>query len=56
MEADLVQAGQMVFGLDQEGLVDPGVVHVVGSCRQKGQENIQWREVMSDLQEAEDLA
>lgn len=40
----------MVLGLDEEGLVDAGVVHVVGGRRHQAQEDVHRTELLRQLQ------
>lgn len=46
----LVEGGQVVSGLDEEGLVDSGMVHVVGRCRHQTQKHVQWTQLLRQLE------
>lgn len=45
----LVERSQVVPGLDEEGLVDPGVVHVVSRRRHEAQEHVQRAQLLCQL-------
>lgn len=47
----LVEGCQVVSGLDEEGLVDPRVVHVVGGCCHQTQEHVQRTQLLCQLQQ-----
>lgn len=49
----LVERRQVVSGLDEEGLVDSGMVHVVGGCCHQTQEHIQRAQLLCQLQHRE---
>lgn len=49
----LIERCQVVSGLDEEGLVDSGMVHVVGGCCHQTQEHIQRAELLCQLQNRE---
>lgn len=46
----LVEGSQVVPGLDEEGLVDPGVVHVVSRRSHQAQEDVQRAQLLRQLQ------
>lgn len=46
----LVEGGQVVSGLDEEGLVDSGMVHVVGGCCHETKEHVQRTQLLCQLQ------
>lgn len=46
----LVEGRQVVSGLDEEGLVDSGMVHIVGGCRHQTKEDIQRTQLLHQLQ------
>lgn len=46
----LVERSQVVPGLDEEGLVDPGVVHVVSRRSHEAQEHVQRAQLLRQLQ------
>lgn len=46
----LIEGCQVVSGLDEERLVDPGVVYVVGSCCHQSQEHLLRAQVLCQLQ------
>lgn len=47
----LVERSQVVPGLDEEGLVDPWVVHVVSCCSHEAQEHVQRAQLLCQLQD-----
>jgi len=46
----LVEGGQVVSGLDEEGLVDPRMVHVMGRRCHQAQEHVQGSQLLRQLQ------
>lgn len=46
----LVERSQVVPGLDEEGLVDPWVVHVVSCRSHEAQEHVQRAQLLCQLQ------
>lgn len=46
----LVERGQVVPGLDEEGLVDPWVVHVMSCRSHEAQEHVQGAQLLRQLQ------
>lgn len=46
----LVEGGQVVLGLDEEGLVDARVVYVMGGGRHQAQKDVQRTELLRQLQ------
>lgn len=49
----LVEGCQVVSGLNQKGLVDPRMVHIVGGCCHQTQEHIQRTQLLRQLQHAQ---
>ena len=48
---DLVEAGKVVSGLDEEGLVDPRVIHVVGGGCHQAEEHVQRAQLLRQLRQ-----
>ena len=46
----LVERSQVVPGLDEEGLVDPWVVHIMSCCSHEAQEDVQRAQLLCQLQ------
>lgn len=46
----LVERSQVVPGLDEEGLVDPWVVHIMSRCSHEAQEHVQRAQLLRQLQ------
>lgn len=49
-EVYLAERSQVVPGLDEEGLVDPWVVHIMGCCSHESQEHVQRAQLLCQLQ------
>ena len=45
----LIEGGQVVVGLDEERLVDPGVTQVVGDRRQQANQEVAGGQVFGEL-------
>ncbi len=50
----LVEGCQVVSGFDEEGLVDPRMVHIVSSCCHQPQEHVQRTQLLCQLQHTDD--